>query len=213
MMTSFHDLADRLNVRRPPKNPLRSAQLRRLLAALCAGLAVFMGLQCLRSTIATRPAVVATQHIHRGGTITASAIAMRSIPYDAAWDNAFHTIDDVTGMVARIDIPSGGIVTTTMARASPTVPQGYTAVEVRLASAIDGLDVGDEVTLSSAVLAEGDAHNDGEALCELASQAVMMSKPTKDANGMVTATFAMPPAEAAAVLQAQEYAAIIAVIR
>ena len=174
---------------------------------------MFLGLQCLRSTVETRPAVVTTQRIRRGDMITASVVAVRDIPYDAAWNNAFHTIDDVTGMVAQIDIPDGGIVTATMARASPMIPQGHTAVDVRLASSIDELDVGDEVTLSGAVPAQGDAGDDGGALRELASRATVIGKPAKDANGMATATFAMSPDEAAAVLQVQEYAAIIAVTR
>lgn len=213
MMTCLHNLTNQPSMRRLARNPLRSARLRRLLAALCAGLAVFLGLQCLRSTVETRPAVVTTQHIRRGDTITASVVAVRDIPYDAAWNNAFHTIDDVTGMVAQIDIPDGGIVTATMARASPMIPQGHTAVDVRLASSIDELDVGDEVTLPGAVPAQGDAGDDGGALRELASRAMVIGKPAKDANGMATATFAMSPDEAAAVLQVQEYAAIIAVTR
>ena len=194
MMTCLHNLTNQPSMRRLARNPLRSARLRRLLAALCAGLAVFLGLQCLRSTVETRPAV-------------------RDIPYDAAWNDAFHTIDDVTGMVAQIDIPDGGIVTATMARASPMIPQGHTAVDVRLASSIDELDVGDEVTLSGAVPTQGDAGDDGGTLRELASRAMVIGKPAKDANGMATATFAMSPDEAAAVLQVQEYAAIIAVTR
>lgn len=100
-----------------------------------------------------------------------------------------------------------------MARASPMIPQGHTAVDVRLASSIDELDVGDEVTLSGAVPTQGDAGDDGGALRELASRATVIGKPAKDANGMATATFAMSPDEAAAVLQVQEYAAIIAVTR
>ena len=40
----------------------------------------------------------------------------------------------------------------------------------------------------------------------------MTGKPTKDAQGNTVVVFAMPPAEAAAVLQAQEYSAIIATI-
>lgn len=119
MMTCLHNLTNQPSMRRLARNPLRNARLRRLLAALCAGLAVFLGLQCLRSTVETRPAVVTTQRIRRGDTITASVVAVRDIPYDAAWNNAFHTIDDVTGMVAQIDIPDGGIVTATMARALP----------------------------------------------------------------------------------------------
>ena len=61
--------------------------------------------------------------------------------------------------------------------------------------------------------ANRDAGDDGGALRELASRAMVIGKPTKDANGMATATFAMSPDEAAAVLQVQEYAAIIAVTR
>ncbi|MFR2314336.1 MAG: hypothetical protein ACLS6O_07775 [Bifidobacterium sp.] len=40
----------------------------------------------------------------------------------------------------------------------------------------------------------------------------MTAKPSRNADGNTLAVFAMPPHEAATVLQAQEYSAIIAII-
>lgn len=116
-----------------------------------------------------------------------------------------------------MDVAEGGIVTSTMARASPVVPEGYTAIEVRLASSADNLSLGDVVTLSSATIfgeatPEASPDTDTVTLRELCSGAILTAKPSRDADGNTLAVFAMPPHEATTVLQAQEYSAIIAIV-
>lgn len=244
MMTFFHTLLEKLRpsqnnrlVRIPiherqlntsgtatsPNARRRSVQLHRLLAALCAGLAVFAALQSVRLTVATQPIVLVTRAIARGNTITRQALALREIPYDKALQGAFHTLDDAAGAIAQVDIAQDDILMPAMARASPTVPQGYTGIEVRLASAADDMLPGDQVTLSSAAAlgsgmpntpdGSGSSPEDsGVYLHTLCPRALMTGKPAKDAQGNTTVVFAMPPGEAAAVLQAQEYSAIIATV-
>lgn len=116
-----------------------------------------------------------------------------------------------------MDIAEGSIVTSAMARASPVVPKGYTAVEVRLASSADSLTIGDTVTLSSATMfseatPETVPDMDAVSLRELCTGAILTAKPSRNADGNTLAVFAMPPHEAATVLQAQEYSAIIAIV-
>ena len=205
MVTFFHDLSQRLQGtdgkhtnRAPSSAPhrrRRNAQLHRLLASLCAGLAIFAALQCVRLTISTQSVVIAAKSIAKGGVISADSLALRDIPYDEALRSVAHDIDDAVGLVAQVDIAEGSIVTSAMARASPVVPKGYTAVEVRLASSADSLTIGDTVTLR-----------------ELCTGAILTAKPSRNADGNTLAVFAMPPHEAATVLQAQEYSAIIAII-
>lgn len=201
----------------------RNAQLHRLLAALCTGLAVFAALQSVHLAVATQPIVLVTKAIAKGSTITRQALTLREIPYDKALQGAFHTLDDATGAIAQVDIAQDDILMPAMARASPTVPQGYTGIEVRLASATDDMLPGDQVTLSStATLGSGmpdmpdgsgpPPDDAGVQLRTLCPHALMTGKPTKDAQGNTVVVFAMPPTEAAAVLQAQEYSAIIATI-
>ena len=162
MVTFFHDLLQRLQdmdgrrttdgTRTASHRRWRNARLHRLLAAVCAGLAVFAALQCVRLTISTQPVVIAAQPIAKGSVITADSLALRDLPYDEALRNVFHDCDDAVGLIAQVDVAEGGIVTSTMARASPVVPEGYTAIEVRLASSADNLSLGDVVTLSSATI-------------------------------------------------------------
>ena len=193
-----------------PSNRRRDARLHRILASVCAGLAVFAALQSVRLSFATQPVVVATQ----------------AIPFDESLRGAIHTIDDAVGAIAQVDIGKNNAVMASMARASPTVPQGHTSVEVRLASAADGLLPGDRVTLSGAV-ATGSGAPDGSGmpdavdadgnppatrLSTLSSDALLTTKPSKDAQGNAVAVFAMPPEEAAIVLHAQEYSAVIATV-
>lgn len=149
----FHDLLQRLQdmdgrrttdgTRTASHRRWRNARLHRLLAAVCAGLAVFAALQCVRLTISTQPVVIAAQPIAKGSVITADSLALRDLPYDEALRNVFHDCDDAVGLIAQVDVAEGGIVTSTMARASPVVPEGYTAIEVRLASSADNLSLGD----------------------------------------------------------------------
>ena len=178
---------------------------------------MFAALQCVRLTISTQPVVIAAQPIAKGSVITADSLALRDLPYDKALRNVFHDCDDAVGLIAQVDVAEGGIVTSTMARASPVVPEGYTAIEVRLASSADNLSLGDVVTLSSATTF-GEAtpgtspDTDAVTLRELCSGAILTAKPSRDADGNTLAVFAMPPHEAATVLQAQEYGAIIAIV-
>lgn len=178
---------------------------------------MFAALQCVRLTISTQPAVIAAQPIAKGSVITADSLALRDLPYDEALRNVFHDCDDAVGLIAQVDVAEGGIVTSTMARASPVVPEGYTAIEVRLASSADNLSLGDVVTLSSATIfdeatPEASPDTDAVTLRELCSGAILTAKPSRDADGNTLAVFAVPPHEAATVLQAQEYSAIIAIV-
>ena len=160
MVTFFDDLLQRLQgmdgrrttdgTRTAPHWRRKNARLHRLLAAVCAGLAMFAALQCVRLTISTQPVVIAAQPIAKGSVITADSLALRDLPYDKALRNVFHDCADAVGLIAQVDVAEGGIVTSTMARASPVVSEGYTVIEVRLASSADNLSLGDVVTLSSA---------------------------------------------------------------
>lgn len=227
MVTFFHDLLQRLRgmdgrqttdgTRTAPYRRRRNARLHRLLAAVCAGLAMFAALQCVRLTISTQPVVIAAQPIAKGSVITVDSLALRDIPYDEALRSVAHDIDDAVGLIAQVDIAEGSIVTSAMARASPVVPKGYTAVEVRLASSADSLTIGDTVTLSSATMFSGATPEtvpdmDAVSLRELCTGAILTAKPSRNADGDTLAVFAMPPHEAATVLQAQEYSAIIAIV-
>lgn len=209
-----------------PSNRRRDARLHRILASVCAGLAVFAALHSVRLSFATQPVVVATQAIAKGDTIARGMVELRDIPFDESLRGAIHTIDDAVGAIAQVDIGKNNAVMASMARASPTVPQGHTSVEVRLASAADGLLPGDRVTLSGAV-ATGSGAPDGSGmpdavdadgnppatrLSTLSSDALLTTKPSKDAQGNAVAVFAMPPEEAAIVLHAQEYRAVIATV-
>ena len=203
-----------------PNGRRRDARLHRVLASACAGLAVFAALQSVRLSFATQPVVVTTQAIAKGDSIKHGTVELRSVPFDDSLRGAIHAIDDAVGSIAQVDIGENEAMMASMARASPIVPQGHTSVEVRLASAADGLLPGDRVTLSGAMatgsgMADGsDASGDPPSarLSTLSSDALLTTKPSKDTQGNAVAVFAMPPEEAATVLQAQTYSAVIATI-
>lgn len=176
---------------------------------------MFAALQCVMTTVRTQPAVVATHTISKGNVIEEDAITVRDIAQDSALTDSFRSVDDVIGRFARVDIVENSLVLRSMARASPSVPKGYTIITVRLASSADEMTVGDTVTLAGTTL-DGTPYNESQEpdtpiLHELATDAVLVEAASKDSSGMDTAVFAMRPEEAAAVLRAQQYSAIIAV--
>ena len=138
MVTFFHDLLKRLQgmdgrrttdgTRTAPHRRRKNARLHRLLAAVCAGLAMFAALQCVRLTISTQPVVIAAQPIAKGSVITSDSLALRDLPYDKALRNVFHDCADAVGLIAQVDVAEGGIVTSTMARASPVVSGNRSAI-------------------------------------------------------------------------------------
>lgn len=185
---------------------------------------MFAALQSVRLSFATQPVVVVTQTIARGNTIERETVALRNVSFDDSLRGAFHSIDDAVGSIAQVDIPKNDVLMGAMARDAPTVPQGHTSIEVRLASSADGLLPGDKVTLSGAMASVADMQPDiadvhespddplDARLRTLSSNALLTAKPSKDTQGNITAIFAMPPEEAAVVLQAQACSAVIATI-
>lgn len=176
---------------------------------------MFAALQCVVATVRTQPTVVATHAISRGNVIEADAIAVRDIAQDSSLTDSFRSVEDVVGRFARVDIVENSLVLRSMARDSPSVPKGHTIITVRLASSASEMTVGDTVTLAGTTL-DGTPYDESQEsgtpiLHELATEAVLIETASKDSSGMDTAVFAMRPEEAAAVLRAQQYSAIIAV--
>lgn len=127
----------------------RSHDLRRAMAALCTGVAVFAALCCMLAATATRQVVVAVRPIRRGQTVEAAALRVIEVPASAAFDGALGALEDGGG-IAQVDIAEGQPLYDSMIGAMPAVPEGFTAVEVRLASVATALVPGDEITLASA---------------------------------------------------------------
>lgn len=122
-------------------------QTRTVLAALCAGLAVFFALQSISSSVATKTAVTATHAIKRGQTIRADDLKTVQIADSPALANVFSTTDDAKGLIAQVNIENGSIIARPMARASPVIGHGLTTIDVKLSGSSNGLIDGDKVSL------------------------------------------------------------------
>lgn len=171
-------------------------------ASVCAGLAAALALSGVTALVSKAEVVTASTAIARGSVIAAVDVQLVKVPSTIAEQGMVRSLDDVVGKVAQIDIGEGEPVTTHMARDSPTVPSGFTVVDVLLASTSDGLVVGDEVKLIAAVGCE-------DALCTLAQKAVVMAT---DRGEQHLTSLAMLPKEALAVMNAQEMASIVAIL-
>ncbi|MBM6700013.1 flagella basal body P-ring formation protein FlgA [Bifidobacterium pullorum subsp. saeculare] len=201
------------------------AGLTRAAAAACAGLAVFLTLQCVLGTVETMPVVVATRALERGATIAAGDVAVARTPRSPAVEGAAHDDAAVVGMVAQTAVERGQPLYPTAIRASPVPPDGHTVLEVRVASDIAALTPGDHVSLASAMgcadaASASEAHAQGDAQgaaepCVLTDRALVMARPSKDEDGGVggMVSLAMPPGAALAVMATQEAGAIVAVTR
>ncbi|WP_240947512.1 SAF domain-containing protein [Bifidobacterium oedipodis] len=196
--------------------------MRRLTAALCAGLAVWCALEAVLSTIATAPMAVAAQTIERGAVIRADDVQIISAPQSLIGPSILTQVEQVTGKVAQITIEVNDPISTHMARDAPLAPTGTTVIEVRLASNPEELLAGDRVRLVSAVGCEGEE-------CTLTDDALVMGAHISDSEdygygsassngnvlsqGVQTVSFAMDPQAAARVMALQEAGAIMAVMR
>lgn len=194
------------------------AVIRRLAAALFAGLAVLFAVQAVLSTVETTPVVVAARAIERGSQIDDTDVRVVDMPKTALGPSMTDDMSAVIGLIAQIDIAAGDSVLTTMARDVPLAPTGTTVIAVRLASSPDGLLPGDEVSLVSTVGCDGED-------CTLAEQALVMavggqadtgsgsSLGTLYGDNAQTVSCAMRPKEASKVIALQEAGAVVAVMR
>ncbi|KAA8828889.1 SAF domain-containing protein [Bifidobacterium myosotis] len=194
------------------------AVIRRLAAALFAGLAVLFAVQAVLSTVETTPVVVAARAIERGSPIGDADVRVIDLPKTALGPSMTGDMSAVIGLIAQIDIAAGDSVLTTMARDVPLAPTGTTVIAVRLASSPDGLLPGDEVSLVSTVGCDGED-------CTLAEQALVMavggqadtgsgsSLGTLYGDNAQTVSCAMRPKEASKVIALQEAGAVVAVMR
>ena len=174
--------------------------VRRLVAALCAGLAVFFGLQSVIGATATYPTLVASQLIRRGTIIAADQVR---VVQSTTAGRGLKNPEDAIGRIAQIPIEAGERITTHMARDAPIAAPGQAVIDVQLATASATLIPGDRISLVSAVGCERD-----NATCVLADDAVVITTQTTQ----TPASCAMAPDDALAVLQAQETGTIIAVM-
>lgn len=194
------------------------AVIRRLAAALFAGLAVLFAVQAVLSTVETTPVVVAARAIERGSQIDDADVRVVDMPKTALGTSMTDDMSAVIGLIAQIDIAAGDSILTTMARDVPLAPTGTTVIAVRLASSPDGLLPGDEVSLVSTVGCDGED-------CTLAEQALVMavggqadtgsgsSLGTLYRDNAQTVSCAMRSKEAAKVIALQEAGAVVAVMR
>lgn len=195
------------------------AGIRRLAAALFAGLAVLFAVQAVLSTVETTPVVVAARAIERGSQIDDADVRVVDLPKTALGPSMTGDSSAVIGLIAQIDIAAGDSILTTMARDVPLAPTGTTVIAVRLASSPDGLLPGDEVSLVSTIGCDGED-------CTLAEQALVMavgggqadtgsgsSLGTLYGDNAQTVSCAMRSKEAAKVIALQEAGAVVAVMR
>ncbi|MDF7640412.1 SAF domain-containing protein [Bifidobacterium sp. ESL0784] len=148
-MNLFHHTGKQsLGVKKPTLRQRRTIrQTRTMLAALCVGLAVFFALQSISSSIATKTAVAATRAIKRGQTIHADDLKTVQIADSPALASVFSSDADVKGLIAQVNIETGSIIARPMARASPVIGHGLTAIDVKISGSTNGLIPGDKVSL------------------------------------------------------------------
>lgn len=204
-----------------PANSLRRRRLthvvRRAIIAVAAGVAVFAALMCVVGAQATRTVMVAAVDIARGQTVDADMLRPAQVPVSDVGGWSWNAVlDDVSGLpgVAQVDIAAGQPIFGSMIRAQPVVPDGFTVIEVRLASAAGVLTAGDEIALASAVGCARDEHDETAAndACVLVERALVMQEP-QDATPDAATTLAMAPNDALRVMSSQEAGAIVAVAR
>ncbi|RSX52907.1 metal ABC transporter ATPase [Bifidobacterium goeldii] len=123
------------------------ALARRLAIACCAGTAVFAALQCIVAGVGTQPVVVAARAIERGAALTGSDVRIVEIPASAIWSGSLSRVDQASGQIAQVPLARGQPVLASMIALQPVIPDGYTTIDVSLASSSGELIAGDIVDL------------------------------------------------------------------
>lgn len=219
-----HDMMGVLHSRVPAAGTLQRRRIidrcRRLAAALLAGLTSFAILQYVSGLVITRPIVVAAKVISRGDTIRSEQLRTITVPEVAVLHGMMSTINDVEGHIARIRIPLGAPLLASAVSQHPTVPDGYTVIDVRLSGGWREVIESDTVSLS----ASGPCNTGTESLtapmtsgqppmptCIIAHHAIVMGTALDDESGTAVTPLAMPAEEALHVLSIQEHGMIVAV--
>ncbi len=84
---------------------------RRLLAALCAGLAVLLTIAAVDDGSSTRRVVVVTDDLDAGTVLTAEHVTVRDLPIDAAPDAALTSKRDAVGRALAGPVREGEVMT------------------------------------------------------------------------------------------------------
>lgn len=156
---------------------------RRLVAALCAAIAVATALSALRPPEPpSRSVVVAARDLASGTTVSDDDVELRDVPLDVAADNAYHSTDAVVGEVVGAPLRTGETITDLRLLASDLLsgyPEGTTLATVRIADpqALWGVEVGTYVDIVGVDI-EGAA--EGEVIAQDAQVAAIPAGDTSE---------------------------------
>lgn len=193
----------------------RARTVRHAVIALLVGLCVFILLQGVSSQTATHTVVVAAHTLTRGKAIERQDVLIRTVPDSAVWDHAPASADEVVKLLPLLDIRAGEPILASMLATTPLLPEGFTAIDVRLASVPGSISVGMTVSLvTTAVHGCPDGISPERDSCVLSPSAIVMESHHSDAlTDSTSQVFAMPPDDALNVISAQKTADIMAVSR
>ena len=186
--------------------------LRHILAAGCAGLAVFFALSALTHNAQTHPVVMASRHLSRGHRIAASDITVRQLPANIMQHATFSKMSQVTGSITQIEVERNSPLLTGSISSIPRVPDGATVLDIRLTGVVRAIAPGEEIMLVAVTPCARSSCD--EASSVLVERALVMDTPkaNKTASG-VTLPCAVDHQLVAKILAAEENAAIMAVAR
>lgn len=186
--------------------------LRHILAAGCAGLAVFFALSALTHSARTRPVVMTSHHLSRGHRITAGDIAVRQLPSNVLQHATFSKISQVVGSITQIEVERNSPLLTGSIASIPRVPDGATVLDIRLTGVVRAIAPGEEIMLVAVTPCARTSCD--EASSVLVERALVMDAPkTSKTTSGVTLPCAIDHQLVAKILAAQENAAIMAVAR
>lgn len=188
------------------------ARLMRVACALCAVIALVSAYALLDAMTATTRVAVAAHGLRRGDVIRASDVMMLEVPVSPAFDGAFTSVGEASGLVAQADLKEFQPLFPTNARHAPVVPAGRTVLEVTVANDASMLIAGDVVSLVSAVAC---GETDDARTCVLSDDALVMRRASVDGNGSGASVvpMAMTPQAALDVMASSELGAVVAVVR
>ncbi|EPI43992.1 hypothetical protein [Gardnerella vaginalis] len=138
------------------------AFVRKIIIVLCAGIMSLLVISSIIDAQATQVIPVASHHIQQGAQLTANDISYVRVPQHDVFHYALtERVNTHNPLITTCEIQTGMPILQNAVSHIPSIPEGFTSINVHLASADHTLIPGEQINLAfSKPLQDEDADND-----------------------------------------------------
>ncbi|WP_314686479.1 SAF domain-containing protein [uncultured Bifidobacterium sp.] len=186
----------------------RLARLRRIVTAMAFVAALLLPARLAITVIPSSSVVVAGAALRAGRILTSKDVAIRDVPRSGVLPGMSSERNEVVGRTLLADVLEGEPLSHAVLTESPSVPQGYAALEVPVIGTGRGITPGDRLVL----LSDGECRETDrqEGLCPVSDKAIVLDLSAKQQDTTFL-SLALPAAEALRVTRMSGVAPMVAI--